>query len=247
MAPTPRIVLTTHGPQQEELEEPTWKTFGRYAEAVRRAGGEPVLIDPTADPAARARTFAGMDGLLLPGGADLAPALFGQEPLATTQVEPGRDELEADAWSAASERGLPILGVCRGMQAINIFAGGSLVQHVEGHDTPAWPSPEARPHSMRIRRTSRLAAILGLDASASAVPVLEVNSYHHQAIRTDQLGTGLAISGTTDDGELVEVFEAADPDQWLFGVQSHPERQEFTPPAFARLWRAFVAAAAEVR
>ncbi len=245
MASVPRIVLTTHGPQQAALEEPTWKTFGRYVEAVRAAGGEPILVDPLADSGMRARAFTTMDGLLLPGGADLDPALFGQPPHPTTQVEPGRDELESEAWSAARERGLPILGVCRGMQAINVFAGGSLEQHVDGHDTPAWPSPEARPHPMRLQPASRLAAILGLDAQDGEL--IEVNSYHHQAIRPDQLGAGLAISGTTEDGQLVEAFEAADPDQWLFGVQSHPERQEFTPPAFARLWRAFVSAAAAVR
>jgi putative glutamine amidotransferase len=71
-----------------------------------------------------------------------------------------------------------------------------------------------------------------------------VNSYHHQALRPDQLGTGLRVSGTTTDGGLVEAFEASDPARWIFGVQNHPERREFTPPAFRRLWAAFVAAAA---
>ena len=243
--PPPRILITTHGPGQQALEEPTWKTFGRYADAVRQAGGEPVLIDPLADAATRAEALAVMDGLLLPGGADLDPALFGQQRHPTTQVEPGRDALEAEAWSAARERGRPILGVCRGMQAINVFAGGSLEQHIDGHDSPAWPSAEARPHPMRLVGRSRLAALLELDGDGDQL--IQVNSYHHQAIRPGQLAAGLAISGTTEDGDLVEAFEAADPNEWLFGVQSHPERTEFTPPAFERLWQAFVVAAADRR
>lgn len=236
----PRILITVHGPAQEAVELPTWKTFSRYADAIKRAGAEPVLIDPQATAADRAKAFAEMDALLLPGGADLDPALYGQAAYPGTQVEPGRDELEQDAWAAARARGLPVLGVCRGMQAINAFSGGSLLQHVDGHDTPTWPSPDARPHPVRLVQDSRLAGILGLDGEG----LIEVNSYHHQALRPDQLGSGLRVSGTTEDGELVEAFEASDPDTWIFGVQNHPERPEFTPPAFGRLWRAFVDAAA---
>ncbi len=161
MPSPPRILVTTHGPAQAALEEPTWQTFGRYVEAVRRAGGDPVLLSPEADASERARAFAAMDGLLLPGGADLDPRRYGEEPHPTTQVESGRDELEADAWRAARDRGLPVLGVCRGMQAINVFSGGSLVQDVDGHDSPLYPSPEARSHPMRILGASRLAGILG--------------------------------------------------------------------------------------
>jgi putative glutamine amidotransferase len=239
----PSILVTTHGPAQAALEEPTWRTFRRYLDAVRRAGGDPVLLSPEADASERARAFAAMDGLLMPGGADLDPRRYGEEPLATTQVESGRDELEADAWRAARDRRLPVLGVCRGMQAINVFSGGSLVQHVDGHDSPPFPSPEARPHPVQIVGTSRLADILGMPDRE----IIEVNSYHHQVVRPDQLGDGLAVSATADDGSQVEAIEASAPDTWVFGVQNHPERAEFTPPEFARLWRAFVEAAAERR
>jgi len=244
MSSPPRILLTTHGPEQAAREEPTWQTFRRYVDAVRRAGGDPVLIDPRADASERETAFAAMDGLLLPGGADLDPLLYGQEPLPTTVIEAGRDELEADAWRAARDRCLPVLGVCRGMQAINVFSGGSLLQHVDGHDSPPYPSPAARPHPMHIAGGSRLAGILGLDGEGATI---EVNSYHHQAIGPDQLGDGLAVSGTTPDGSQIEAFEAADPDAWIYGVQNHPERAEFTPPAFALLWQAFVEAAAGQR
>lgn len=240
MPARPRVLITVHGPAQEAVELPAWKKFSRYADAVREAGGEPVLIDPQASAAERAAAFAEMDALLLPGGADLDPALYGQPLDPRTQVEPGRDALEEGAWQAALARDLPVLGVCRGMQAINVFSGGSLLQHVDGHDTPTWPSPEARPHPMRLTDGSRLASVLGLTADEQ---LIEVNSYHHQALRPDQLGQGLRVSGTTTDGELVEAFEASDPERWIFGVQNHPEREEFTPPAFRRLWQAFVDAA----
>ena len=98
---------------------------------------------------------------------------------------------------------------------------------------------------MRVIGSSRLADMLGMGGDGDSL--IEVNSYHHQAIRPMEMGAGLAVSGTTDDGAYAEALEAADPDEWLFGVQNHPERPEFTPPAFERLWRAFVAAAAEGR
>jgi putative glutamine amidotransferase len=241
MSSPPRILVTTHGPAQAALEEPTWQTFARYVEAVRRAGGEAVLIDPQAAARERARLFTEMDGLLLPGGADLDPARYGQPAHPATVTEAGRDELEAAAWQAARDRGLPVLGVCRGMQAINVFTGGSLVQDVDGHDSPLYPSPAAHAHPMRLVARSRLAGVLGLDDGSDTT--LEVNTYHHQAIRPDQVGEGLAVAGTTLDGAQVEAFEAADPETWIFGVQSHPERREFTPPEFTRLWETFVAAA----
>jgi len=224
------------------MELPTWKKFSRYVDAVREAGGEPVVIDPEASPAQRATAFAEMDALLLPGGADLDPARYGQAPDPRTQVEPGRDELEERAWQAALARELPVLGVCRGMQAINVFSGGALLQHVDGHDSPLAPSPDAHPHPLRLVAGSRLAGILALPPDEQ---LIEVNSYHHQAMLPEQLGQGLRVSGTTADGELVEAFEASDPERWIFGVQNHPERPEFTPRAFKRLWRAFVAAAAD--
>jgi putative glutamine amidotransferase len=244
MSHGPRILITVHGPDQEAMELPTWKKFSRYVEAVREAGGAPTLIGPQASAGERAAAFAAMDGLLLPGGADLDPALYGQPPDPRTKVEHGRDELEHSAWQAARARTLPVLGVCRGMQAVNVFNGGSLLQHVDGHDSPTYPSPEARPHSMRVMAGSRLAGILRLEADDT---VIEVNSYHHQAVRPDQVGAGLRVSGTTMDGALVEACEASDPDRWIIGVQNHPERPEFTPPAFGRLWQAFVAAAADRR
>jgi putative glutamine amidotransferase len=239
MSDRPRIVVTLHGPEQAALEEPTWATFDGYLDAVRRAGGEPVAIDPTASTEARASAFASMDGLLLPGGADLDPALYGEQPHPAVAVEGERDDLELEAWSAARRRGIPIFGVCRGFQAINVFSGGRLVQHLDGHDSPT-QAPQA--HPLHLDPASRLAGILG-----ETDPLLraEVNSYHHQAVRPADLAPGLVASGMAPhhEGDLVEALESADPDDWLVGVQFHPERPEFIGPEFDRLWRAFVDAA----
>ena len=241
MSDRPRIVVTRHGPEQAAREEPTWATFDNYLEAVRRAGGEPILLDPRSSPGDRAAAFATMGGLLLSGGADLDPSLYGQEPHPAVAVEPARDDLELEAWNAARKQGVPIFGVCRGFQAINVFSGGTLVQHLEGHDSPT-NAPEA--HPLRLDPASRLAGILG-----ETDPLLraEVNSYHHQAVRLADLAPGLVASGVAPhrDGELVEALEAADPADWLIGVQFHPERPEFIGPEFERLWRAFVSAAAD--
>ena len=128
MSERPRIVVTLHGPEQAAREEPTWASFDGYLDAVRRAGGDPVALDPTVSHEDRDAALATMDGLLLPGGADLDPALYGEAPHPAVAVEAARDDLELAAWSVARERGVPIFGVCRGFQAINVFSGGRLVQ-----------------------------------------------------------------------------------------------------------------------
>jgi putative glutamine amidotransferase len=243
MSDRPRIVVTLHGPEQAAREEPTWASFDGYLDAVRRAGGDPIPLDPSATAEEREAALANMDGLLLPGGADLDPALYGEAPHPSVAVEGARDDLELAAWSAARERGVPIFGVCRGFQAINVFSGGRLVQHLEGHDSST-TSPEG--HPLHLEPDSRLASILG-----ETDPLLrtEVNSYHHQAVRAGDLAPGLVASAVAphDEGELVEALEPAEGDDWLIGVQFHPERSEFIGPEFDRLWRAFVDAARQVR
>ena len=238
----PRIVVTladagaNSDPVVAELKN------RRYLEALERAGAVPIPLDERAPTAQRATAFGNMDGLLLSGGADIDPARYGEAPAGAREAEPGRDALEDEAFRAAIDSGVPILGVCRGLQAINVFAGGSLVQHLDGHESTAYPSPAVTRHRLELAGGSRLAAILGESGD------LEVNSYHHQAITADRLAPGLRISAFADHadaGELVEGVESIDPDQWLIGVQCHPERTESSPPVFERLWADFVTACAE--
>ncbi len=210
-----------------------------YVEAVARHGADPIVLDATSAPAERVAALTAMDGLFLTGGADIDPAGYGQPVAGAVDLEPDRDQLEAEAWAAAEGRGLPVLGVCRGFQAINVFSGGTLLQHVEGHAGPGYGHGPAKEHPLRLVPGTRLARILVPTNVRGGV--LAVNSYHHQAVRPADLAPGYVISAWTSSpaGDLVEGFERQD-DRFVVGVQCHPERTESTPEAFERLFSVFV-------
>jgi putative glutamine amidotransferase len=182
-----------------------------------------------------------MDGLLLSGGADLDPRRYGQPIAGSREIEDDRDELEAVAWDVARSRGVPVLGICRGLQAINVFSGGSILQHVEGHAGAGWGSGPPATHPIRLVPGTRLAELLG-DGDPAAT--LEVNAYHHQGIRAADLAPDLRAAAWADSsaGPLVEGLESTS-GGFVVGVQCHPERTESTPAAFERLFAAFVGAA----
>lgn len=237
----PRIVATLADPAASADPELAAVKNRRYLQALERAGASPIPLDASASASERATALAAMDGLLLSGGADVDPARYGERASGARAVEPARDALEDEAYRAALAVRVPILGVCRGMQAINVFGGGSLVQHLDGHESEPYPSPAVTRHPLGLAAGSRLALILGESTG------LEVNSYHHQAITPERLAPGLRIAATADHtgaGALVEAVESTDPERWLVGVQCHPERTESSPPVFERLWAAFVAACA---
>ncbi len=237
----PRIVVTLANPLGRPNVDVAALKNRRYLEALERAGADPLPLDEHAAPEARAAAFAAMDGLLMSGGADIDPARYGESPDGVRDVEPGRDALEDEAFRAAYDARVPVLGICRGLQAINVFAGGSLLQHLEGHESVAYPSPAVVRHQLDVVGGTRLEVMLGESQD------LEVNSYHHQAITPDRLAPGLRISATAAHpgiGQLVEAVETTDPDRWLVGIQCHPERTESSPPVFERLWSEFVAACA---
>jgi putative glutamine amidotransferase len=211
-----------------------------YADSVRRHGGRALLLDASASASARAEAFGSMAGLLLTGGGDLDPARYGDAPAGAIGVDPGRDQLEADAWAAAEARGVPVLGLCRGMQAMNVFAGGRLLQHVDGHRGAEWGHGQAATHPLRVIPGTRLARIL-FPANVGG-GVLTVNSYHHQAVRVTDLSSRFAASAVSPSpvGDLVEALETtAGP--FRMAVQCHPERRESTPAAFERLFAFFLA------
>jgi putative glutamine amidotransferase len=132
-----------------------------------------------------------------------------------------------------------VLGICRGFQAINVFSGGTLLQHVAGHAGPGFGHGPAARHPLRVMPGSRLARVLG-PTNLRGRP-LEVNTYHHQAVRADDLAPGLVASAfaSSPEGELVEGLESSG-GRLILGVQCHPERTESTPSEFERLWRFFV-------
>jgi putative glutamine amidotransferase len=242
VASHPRIVVTVADPSTANDPDLVARKNALYAAAISRAGGDPILLSATVGASERAAALASMDGLLLSGGADVDPARYGRGVAGSVATEPERDALEHEAWNAASARGVAILGVCRGMQAINVFSGGTLIQHLDGHAGPGWGVGPAATHPLRLAPGSRLSRILFPTNARGGV--VTVNSYHHQGVRAADLAPGLVASAyaSSGAGDLVEGLEAAD-GRFLIGVQCHPERTESTPPAFARLFSVFVDAA----
>jgi putative glutamine amidotransferase len=210
-----------------------------YLYAVQRAGGVPVALFPQLSAAALGRLARGLDGLLLTGGGDVDPALFGEAPHPTLyDVAPARDTVETSAVRIAIERRLPILAVCRGIQVLNVALGGSLYQDVASDPGTeirhSQEAPRDQPtHKVKIQAGSRLAETLGADE-------VEVNSMHHQAIKA--LGAGLAAVAWASD-QIVEGVELVDPSRFVLGVQWHPEELVAHSEPARRLFAALVSSA----
>ncbi|HYR69874.1 MAG TPA: gamma-glutamyl-gamma-aminobutyrate hydrolase family protein [Candidatus Acidoferrum sp.] len=210
-----------------------------YLHAVQQAGGVPVPLPPQLSAASLQRLGAELHGLLLTGGGDVDPALFGQAPHATLyDVAPSRDTLETSVLNLALGRGVPVLAVCRGIQVLNVALGGTLYQDVATEPGTQIPHSQKEPrdqptHKVKVTPGSRLAEILGADE-------LEVNSMHHQAIH--RLGRGLTAVAWGPD-QLVEGAEIDDPARFVLGVQWHPEELVGHSEPARRLFSALVAAA----
>ncbi|HEX9065023.1 MAG TPA: gamma-glutamyl-gamma-aminobutyrate hydrolase family protein [Streptosporangiaceae bacterium] len=199
-----------------------------YSQQVTAAGGAPVVLPPL--PGIE-RAVAGLDALIISGGPDIEPGQYGaQAGPSTTIVRPERDAAEIALLRAALAAGTPVLGVCRGMQLMNVALGGTLIQHlpdVVGHDGHS-PTPGAMgTHEVRVGPSGRLSEILGPG------PV-SVPTHHHQGV--DVLGSGLTATAWAADG-LVEAIELDRP--FALGVQWHPEAG-----SDLRLFQALVTAAA---
>jgi putative glutamine amidotransferase len=197
-----------------------------YAEALRRAGVEPVLISPEAP-----RPLAGLDGLVISGGSDVDPARYGEAPHATTSdVDRERDAMEAALIEQAFETDLPLLAICRGLQLVNVVRGGTLIQHLENTELHRVKNV-AEVHRIEVIPGTRLAAILGTESRM-------VNSRHHQAV--GRVGAGLRVSATAPDG-IVEALE--DPlKRFAIAVQWHPEERIDIGAHDRALFEAFAAA-----
>ncbi len=210
-----------------------------YLHAVQQAGGVPVVLPPQLSPASLRDLAGELSGLLLTGGGDVDPALFGEVPHATLyDVAPARDTLETSVLHRALERGRPVLAVCRGVQVLNVALGGSLHQDVGTEPGTQLPHSQKEPrdqptHKVKVTPGSRLAETLGTDE-------LEVNSMHHQAI--NRLGRGLVAVAWAPD-QVVEGAELADRARFVLGVQWHPEELVGHSEPARRLFAALVAAA----
>ncbi|GGT72831.1 gamma-glutamyl-gamma-aminobutyrate hydrolase family protein [Streptomyces althioticus] len=179
-----------------------------YPRLVQRAGGLAAMLPPDAPEHAEA-VVARLDGLVIAGGPDVEPVRYGAEPDPRTGPPArGRDAWELALIAAALERGVPLLGICRGMQLLNVALGGTLIQHVDGHAEV--PGVFGR-HPVKPVPGTRYADAVPEEAS--------VPTYHHQAV--DRLGRGLIPSAYAEDG-TVEAVELPAP-AWVLGVQWHPE------------------------
>ncbi len=209
-----------------------------YVEHLERAGALPVLLPPRADAddAMAGEVLDRLDGLVIAGGADVEAGRYAGQPHATSQSpRPDRDAWEIALARVSGERGLPVLGICRGMQVMAVAAGGSLDQHLpdlvghEGH-SPA-PGVYAAHHVTPVPGTT-LAGLLGPEPQ-------DVPTYHHQAVRAGSVaGTGYVPSAWHEDGTLEAMEDPAS--RFRLAVQWHPEMGED-----GRLFSALTAAAAE--
>ena len=236
----PRIVVTLTVAAAQAEPDIAERKHALYLDAVMRHGAAAIPLDATSSAEMRGAAFATMDGLLLTGGADLDPVRYGRPNEGSREIDPERDELEAAAWLVAEARGVPVLGICRGLQVMNALAGGVLLQHVDEHQGPGWGHGPALTHGLSLVPGTVTARILDPGASGAD---LVVNSYHHQGVRVEDLAPAFTASAFADSpaGPLVEAFESQ-PDPWRMAVQCHPERPESTPRAFEALFEAFVEA-----
>lgn len=218
MSEKPRIGITIHPKRGLQYYVP-------YRRALQSAGAEPVDLVPGT------RSLPDVDGLVLPGGWDVDPAFYGEkrdENLGET--DPELDATELAMFKQARDRELPVLGICRGQQVINVAMGGTLVQHLEDHDARAIGRRHLA-HTIEVDPTSEL----GRAAGEHKIPV---NSLHHQAIK--RLAAGLHESAHGEDG-TVEGVESDD--GLIVAVQCHPEELTSDLPWARRLFERFVARA----
>jgi putative glutamine amidotransferase len=224
----------------------------QYVEAVRRAGGTPVLFE---NDIARVDAYlAEVDGIVLSGGRDIDPALYGGRPLQAVQApDSARDAFELVLVKAVRERGMPTLCVCRGLQLANVAFGGTLIEDLplelgerytlahEQRSEEGLEREEYLPgHDVRVTPGSALASLLGTTSFPS-------NSMHHQAVRA--VAPGLRVVATTDDG-VIEALDAEFEHPFFFAVQWHPEalpaEDSVSVSLFGGLMRAASAARASV-
>ena len=194
--------------------------IARYEAALRAVGLDPVRIHPSDG------AFL-IDGVLLAGGTDIAPSLYNQpRDEKTEDPDDERDGLERILLAGAFEADIPVLAICRGLQFFNVYFGGTLHQHIEGHTQPGVHDA----HSVEVLAATRLAAIAGAGLHM-------VNSRHHQAV--DRLGDGLIVSARAEDG-IVEGLELPG-HRFAVAVQWHPEDRIHSADCDLRLFQAFAA------
>jgi putative glutamine amidotransferase len=235
-------LTTTIDAKGGDYGKPRVAIYANYVAVLQRAGLTPVLVTPAHDTDAIAALIQRCAGLVLSGGDDIDPSRYGHDAIPELgPVNPPRDVAECRALDAAVEMDIPILGICRGHQLLNVYFGGTLCQDIPTMLGDATSHVQVAPwgahhHEVTVRLDSRLGEAVGRDR-------LEINSYHHQAIL--DVADGLEVTARADDG-LIEAVESRN-HRWIVGVQWHPERHEAVADEAdpnLRLFRAFADAVA---
>jgi gamma-glutamyl-gamma-aminobutyrate hydrolase PuuD len=206
-----------------------------YTQAIEAAGGIPLVLPLTNHRATLDRLLDRCDGLMLIGGADVshkfyAPRMPARQQALIQGADEVHDEMEIHLVRAALKRGMPVFGICRGVQIMNVALGGSLIPDLPGHRNPI---PDGLCQTLHWQAPSAMQALLG------QAPV-KVNTSHHQAL--DRVANGLRVVARAEDGTIEAVEHASA--RFFWGVQFHPERLVKVAPRIRRLFKAFVAAAA---
>jgi putative glutamine amidotransferase len=232
----PRIAIPEPNSQDAEYTARSWP---QYARAVEGAGGVPVKVGLSDSPAKVAQLVASCEGVLLPGSAaDLNPQKYGEDAESDCNPsDPAREAVDELLLQDASNLYKPLLGICYGFQSLNVWRGGTLIQHLRTEVNHRAGREVVEAHPLEIDPKSRLRRILGLGGKT----VLAVNSSHHQAI--GKLGDGLIRAAWCPADRVIEAAEGH-ADQFLVGVQWHPERIVAQSRAAQCLFQAFVDAAA---
>jgi putative glutamine amidotransferase len=242
MQSTRPIIGITPSPVQEPSpafgDVTTYRMTSTYTSAVETAGGIPVVLPPT-DPSSAAQVVARLDALLLSGGGDIRPSRYrdtGPQHEKTYGISDERDAWEDALLEAAFAIDLPVLCICRGIQVLNVFCGGTLWQDVptEMPGAASHKQPEGGSHM-----TAHIVAASGLLAVVYGMNEIGTNSFHHQGVK--EVGTGLVACGTTADG-LVEAVEMPG-HSFVLGMQWHPEAMFAKRPEHEAPFRALVSAA----
>jgi putative glutamine amidotransferase len=207
----------------------------RYLQVMKSLGAEVRLLTPQHSGAAE-ELMRGVGGLLLPGGPDVDPILYGAEPDPDAGLKVCRplDDLDLRLLDYALARDMPVLVICRGMQLLNVAFGGKLIQDLPGHRPR--PQDEQRipvQHVIYLAPGAKAAAIIG------SAGFFRVNSWHHQGLREAQRSPRLMSTAYSVDDGLIEGLESPE-HSWVIGLQCHPERQDEVPRAFANLFAAFL-------
>jgi putative glutamine amidotransferase len=230
----PRIAI----PVPHSERDYALRALKQYQDAVRQAGGEPVIIPLELSNQQIAQAAKHCDAILLPGSkADIDPEKYGaatRHPL-TTASDPARDNVDELLLQDAFNMRKPILGVCYGLQSLNVWRTGTLVQHIESEINHAAGGSVARAHQVTLEPASLLSEII-----ASHDP-LWVNSSHHQA--ADLIGDGLRVVARSDRDQVIEAVEGTAPEHFVLAVQWHPERTYHEDEPSRAIFRAFIEAA----